>query len=105
MEIEKSEIVKILTDMFGDFIKINNATQYIKLKSDYADKIIAILSEPNAGFSWIEKDDLAGKRLVQLYDEEPDNKILFETSSNVLRQLIIEGIDIGLNLNKKLIDR
>ena len=47
--------------------------------------------------SWIEKDKIAGVRLIELRKEEPHNSILFEWSGKVLRGLIIEGMDIGLN--------
>ena len=47
--------------------------------------------------SWIEKDRLAGIRLNEMRALADDNSILYEVSSKVLRQLIIEGIDIGLN--------
>jgi hypothetical protein len=47
--------------------------------------------------SWIEKDRLAGIRLNEMRALVVDNSILNEVSSKVLRQLIIEGIDIGLN--------
>jgi SH3-like domain-containing protein len=55
------------------------------------------ISDVSGSLSWIEKDKIAGVRLIELRDEEPHNSILFERSSKVLRQLIIEGIDIGLN--------
>jgi hypothetical protein len=51
----------------------------------------------SGSLSWIEKDRLAGIRLNEMRALAVDNSILYEVSSKVLRQLIIEGIDIGLN--------
>ena len=47
--------------------------------------------------SWIEKDRLAGIKLNEMRENATETSILFEVSSKVLRQLIVEGIDIGLN--------
>jgi hypothetical protein len=55
------------------------------------------ISHISGSLPWIEKDRLAGIRLNQMRALEVDNSILNEVSSKVLRQLIIEGIDIGLN--------
>lgn len=51
----------------------------------------------SGSLSWIEKDRLAGIRLNEMRALDVDNSILNEVSSKVLRQLIIEGINIGLN--------
>ena len=51
----------------------------------------------SGSLSWIEKDRLAGIKLNEMRALAVDNSILNEVSSKVLRQLIIEGIDIGLN--------
>jgi hypothetical protein len=51
----------------------------------------------SGSLSWIEKDRLAGIRLNEMRALVVYNSILNEVSSKVLRQLIIEGIDIGLN--------
>ena len=51
----------------------------------------------SGSLSWIEKDRLAGIKLNEMRALEVDNSILNEVSSKVLRQLIIEGINIGLN--------
>ena len=51
----------------------------------------------SGSLSWIEKDRLAGIRLNEMRALAVDNSILNEVSSKVLRQLIIEGINIGLN--------
>lgn len=53
---------------------------------------------------WIEKDSLAGKRLIEIYNETPEESIIFEISSKVLRQLIVEGIDIGISQKTNLIN-
>jgi len=50
----------------------------------------------SSSLSWIEKDRLAGIRLNEMRALAVDNSILNEISSKVLRQLIIEGINIGL---------
>lgn len=55
------------------------------------------ISDVSGSLSWIEKDRLAGIRLNEMRALAVDNSILNEVSSKVLRQLIIEGINIGLN--------
>jgi len=57
-------------------------------------------TQDTPSLTWIEKDKLAGIRLNEMRALAVDNSILFEVSSKVLRQLIVEGIDIGLNLKK-----
>lgn len=56
-----------------------------------------IISDVSGSLSWIEKDRLAGIRLNEMRALAVENSILNEVSSKVLRQLIIEGINIGLN--------
>ena len=56
-----------------------------------------IVTDNNNSLSWIEKDRLAGIRLAEMRALAVDNSILNHVSSKVLRQLIIEGINIGLN--------
>ena len=55
------------------------------------------LEKQSEQLDWIEKDRLAGIKLNEMRALEVDNSILNEVSSKVLRQLIIEGINIGLN--------
>ena len=55
------------------------------------------ISDVSGSLSWIEKDRLAGIRLNEMRALAVDNSILNEVSSKVLRQVIIEGINIGLN--------
>jgi len=55
------------------------------------------LGAVSGSLSWIEKDRLAGIRLNEMRALAVDNSILNEVSSKVLRQVIIEGINIGLN--------
>ena len=47
--------------------------------------------------SWIEKDKIAGDCLNKFLKDEPETSPLYDISSKLLRQLIIEGIDAGLN--------
>ena len=47
--------------------------------------------------SWIDKDQIAGKCLNNFLKDEPETSPLYDISSKLLRQLIIEGIDAGLN--------
>ena len=69
-------------------------TKKSKLKAQQEQLDIPVVS---GSLSWIEKDRLAGIRLNEMRASATDNSILNEVSSKVLRQLIIEGIDIGLN--------
>lgn len=55
------------------------------------------ISDVSGSLSWIEKDRLAGIRLNEMRALAVENSILNEVSSKVLKQLIIEGINIGLN--------
>ena len=64
--------------------------------SENAEKELRI-SDVSGSLSWIEKDRLAGIRLNEMRALAVDNSILNEVSSKVLRQVIIEGINIGLN--------
>lgn len=51
--------------------------------------------------SWLEKDKLASIKLNEMRSNATKNSILFEVSSKILRALIIEGIDIGIELAKQ----
>lgn len=51
----------------------------------------------SGSLDWIEKDRLAGIKLNEMRANAVETSILFEVSSKVLRKLIIEGINIGLN--------
>ncbi len=68
-------------------VENQNETQNLKLG----------ISDVSGSLSWIEKDRLAGIRLNEMRALAVENSILNEVSSKVLRQLIIEGINIGLN--------
>ena len=68
-------------------VENQNETQNLKLG----------ISDVSGSLSWIEKDRLAGIRLNEMRALAVDNSILNEVSSKVLRQVIIEGINIGLN--------
>ena len=50
-----------------------------------------------SSLTWIEKDQIAGNCLNEFLKDEPETSPLYEISSKLLRQLIIEGIDAGLN--------
>jgi len=50
--------------------------------------------------SWIEKDRLAGIRLSEMKALATQNSVLNEVSDKILRQIIIEGINIGLKYGK-----
>ena len=50
----------------------------------------------SSNLSWTDKDTLAGIRLNEMRVVAAKNSILNEVSSKILRQLIIEGINIGL---------
>lgn len=51
-----------------------------------------------SSLTWIEKDQIAGKCLNEFLKHEPETSPLYDISSKLLRQLIIEGIDAGLYL-------
>jgi hypothetical protein len=55
----------------------------------------------NGSLSLIEKDRLAGIRLNEMRALAVENSILNEVSSKILRGLIVEGINIGLNCREK----
>ena len=55
------------------------------------------ISDVSDSLSWLEKDRLAGIRLNEMKTLAVENSILNKVSSKILRQLIIEGIEIGLN--------
>ena len=50
-----------------------------------------------SSLTWIEKDQIAGNCLNKFLKDEPKASPLYDISSKLLRQLIIEGIDAGLN--------
>jgi len=50
-----------------------------------------------SSLTWIEKDQIAGKCLNKFLKDEPNTSPLYGISSKLLRQLIVEGIDAGLN--------
>jgi hypothetical protein len=50
-----------------------------------------------SSLTWIEKDQIAGNCLNEFLKDEPETSPLYEISSKLLRQLIIKGIDAGLN--------
>jgi hypothetical protein len=57
-------------------------------------------TENNDLLTWIEKDQLAGECLNNFLKNEPDTSPLYEISSKLLRQLIIKGIETGLNYSR-----
>ncbi len=50
-----------------------------------------------SSLTWIEKDKIAGYCLNEFLKDEPEASPLYGISSKLLRQLIIEGINAGLN--------
>lgn len=54
-------------------------------------------TDVSGSLSWIDKDQIAGKCLNNFLKDEPETSPLYDISSKLLRQLIIEGIDAGLN--------
>ena len=61
------------------------------------EKQCAIHDVSGSSLTWIEKDQIAGKCLNEFLKHEPETSPLYDISSKLLRQLIIEGIDAGLN--------
>lgn len=61
------------------------------------EKQCAIHDVSGSSLTWIEKDKIAGECLNKFFKDEPETSPLYEISSKLLRQLIIEGIDAGLN--------
>ena len=57
----------------------------------------AIHDVSGSSLTWIEKDQIAGNCLNNFLKSEPETSPLYEISSKLLRQLIIKGIDAGLN--------
>ena len=60
-------------------------------------KQCAIHDVSGSSLTWIEKDQIAGKCLNEFLKHEPETSPLYDISSKLLRRLIIEGIDAGLN--------
>ena len=56
----------------------------------------AIHDVSGSSLTWIEKDQIAGNCLNEFLKDEPTSP-LYDISSKLLRQLIIEGINAGLN--------
>ena len=50
-----------------------------------------------SSLTWIEKDQIAGNCLNGVLKDEPETSPLYDISSKLLRQLIIEGIDADFN--------
>lgn len=50
-----------------------------------------------SSLTWIEKDQIAGKCLNEFLKHEPETSPLYDISSKLLRQLIIEGINTVLS--------
>ena len=61
------------------------------------EKQCAIHDVSGSSLTWIEKDQIAGNCLNKFLKDEPETSPLYGISSKLLRQLIIEGIDAGLN--------
>ena len=61
------------------------------------EKQCAIHDVSGSSLTWIEKDQIAGNCLNEFLKDEPETSPLYEISSKLLRQLIIKGIDAGLN--------
>jgi hypothetical protein len=57
----------------------------------------AIHDVSGSSFTWIEKDQIAGNCLNEFLKDESEISPLYGISSKLLRQLIIKGIDAGLN--------
>lgn len=57
----------------------------------------AIYDVSGSSLTWIEKDKIAGNCLNNFLKDQPNTSPLYNISSKLLRQLIIEGIDAGLN--------
>ena len=66
-------------------------------KNNKKDTEQCTLHSVSGSLNWIEKDRLAGIKLNEMRANAVETSILFEVSSKILRRLIIEGIDIGLN--------
>ena len=54
-------------------------------------------TDVSGSLSWIDKDQIAGKCLNNFLKDQPETSPLYDISSKLLRQLIIEGIEAGLN--------
>lgn len=61
------------------------------------EKQCAIHDVSGSSLTWIEKDKIAGDCLNNFLKDEPKTSPLYNISSKLLRQLIIEGINVGLN--------
>ena len=61
------------------------------------EKQCAIHDVSGSSLTWIEKDQISGKCLNEFLKHEPETSPLYDISSKLLRRLIIEGIDAGLN--------
>ena len=86
------------TKFFKSYFKIHD--EDMELYDDTIDCLVKFaeseVQNVNDVLSWIEKDRLAGIRLNEIMELEAKESILNEVSGKVLRQLIIEGINIGL---------
>jgi len=61
------------------------------------EKQCAIHDVSGSSLTWIEKDQIAGNCLNEFLKDESETSPLYGISSKLLRQLIIKGIDAGLN--------
>ena len=68
-----------------------------KVGSKNDSKQLNIPAVSGSSLTWIEKDQIAGNCLNKFLKKEPKTSPLYGISSKLLRQLIIEGIDAGLN--------
>lgn len=81
---------------YVSFDDINGNETVELLPLTIVDAMEEFANQRDSSLSWIEKDRLAETRLNEMRAFF-DNSILNEVSSKVLRRLIIEGINIGLN--------
>lgn len=65
--------------------------------SKQAQKQVLRKTDVSGSLSWIDKDQIAGKCLNNFLKDEPETSPLYDISSKLLRRLIIEGIEAGLN--------
>lgn len=60
--------------------------------------------QKNNSLTWIEKDVIAGKCLNNFLKDELSTSPLYGISSKILRRLIIEGINAGIEIKTENTD-
>ncbi len=94
MENKKIILNNILTDMFKDFSKVENATQYLKLKNDYSDKILNISSDIR-GFEDFDEQNYEFAKWV--FEKEEGRK---PNMNDTKEMVLVAALEVGIRYTR-----